>query len=181
MCCLLYVSQADQIEYVSGKLYHVSSLNRKELFFLVSFVVFFLSPSLSSPTSSLSVFLPNTLLPFSSLTSLILLYLSSYKSNKDGIYEANILSSFSLTVHTPSPHSSVSSPVLSTATLSEGISENDMLPSPPGPQTSPLLSRFTTTDNPIPSPRCPNLSHSLRYNLDPDAAPSPPCSQHIRM
>ncbi|XP_049927550.1 protein FAM13A-like isoform X2 [Epinephelus moara] len=74
-----------------------------------------------------------------------------------------------------------SSPVLSTANLSEGISGKDTLPSPPGPNTSPLLSRFTTSDCPVPSPRCPNLSHSLRYNLDPDAAPSPPCSQHIRM
>ncbi|XP_051284481.1 protein FAM13A-like isoform X3 [Dicentrarchus labrax] len=84
-------------------------------------------------------------------------------------------------VHTPSPHSSESSPVLSSAVLSEGISENDTLPSPPAPHTSPLLSHFTTSDCPVPSPRCPNLSHSLRYNLDPDAAPSPPCSQHIRV
>ncbi|XP_044069825.1 protein FAM13B-like isoform X2 [Siniperca chuatsi] len=84
-------------------------------------------------------------------------------------------------VHTPSPHSSESSPVLSTAIISEGISGNDTLPSPPGPNTSPLLSRFSTSDCPVPSPRCPNLSHSLRYNLDPDAAPSPPCSQHINM
>ncbi|XP_034407757.1 protein FAM13A-like isoform X2 [Cyclopterus lumpus] len=83
-------------------------------------------------------------------------------------------------VHMESPHSSESSPVLSTAFLSEGTSGN-YLPSPPGPKTSPLLSRFTTSDCPIPSPRCPNLSHSLRYNLDPDTAPSPPCSQHIRM
>ncbi|XP_073337554.1 protein FAM13A-like [Pagrus major] len=83
--------------------------------------------------------------------------------------------------HTPSPLSSKSSPVFSTAILSEGISGNDTLPSPPGPHTSPLLSHLMTTDCPVPSPRCPNLSHSLRYNLDPDAAPSPPCSQHIRM
>ncbi|XP_070772155.1 protein FAM13A-like [Enoplosus armatus] len=83
--------------------------------------------------------------------------------------------------HIPSSHSSQSSPVLSTAVLSEGISGKDTLPSPPGPNTSPLLSRFTMSDCPVPSPRCPNLSHSLRYNLDPDAAPSPPCSQHISM
>ncbi|XP_068576228.1 protein FAM13C-like [Cebidichthys violaceus] len=81
-------------------------------------------------------------------------------------------------VHMAFPHSS---PVLSTAISSEGISGNDTLTSPPGHKTSPLLSRFTTNDCPIPSPRCPNLSHSLRYNLDPDTAPSPPCSQHIRM
>ncbi|XP_056291074.1 protein FAM13A-like isoform X2 [Pseudoliparis swirei] len=79
-----------------------------------------------------------------------------------------------------SPLSSESSPVLSTAFHSEGTS-GDYLPSPPGPKTSPLLSRFSTSDCPIPSPRCPNLGHSLRYNLDPDTAPSPPCSQHIRM
>ncbi|XP_008278639.1 protein FAM13A-like isoform X2 [Stegastes partitus] len=82
-------------------------------------------------------------------------------------------------VHIPSPH--LSSPVPSTATYSEGLSGEDTLPSPPGSNASPLLSRFTTNDCPVPSPRCPNLSHSLRYNLDPDTAPSPPCSQHIRM
>ncbi|KAM7408509.1 hypothetical protein PAMA_002303 [Pampus argenteus] len=87
----------------------------------------------------------------------------------------------SQSVHTPSPHSSGSSLVLSTATLPEGISGDDNLPSSPDSITSPLLSRFTTSDCPVPSPRCPNLSYSLRYNLDPDTAPSPPCSQHIRM
>ncbi|KAI3363325.1 hypothetical protein L3Q82_011951, partial [Scortum barcoo] len=84
-------------------------------------------------------------------------------------------------VNIPSPHSSESSPVPSTAVLSEGTSEDDSLLSPPGPNTSPLLSRFATSDCPVPSPRCPSLSHSLRYNLDPDTAPSPPRSQHIRM
>nr|XP_019953507.1 PREDICTED: protein FAM13A-like [Paralichthys olivaceus] len=82
---------------------------------------------------------------------------------------------------TPSPHSSESSPVPTTATLSEDTSGDDTLSSPTGPNTSPLLSCFMTTDGPVPSPRCPNLSHSLRYNLDPDTAPSPPSSQHIRM
>ncbi|XP_075931807.1 protein FAM13A-like [Anarhichas minor] len=84
-------------------------------------------------------------------------------------------------VHMAFPRSLESSPVLSTAISSEGISGNDTLLSPPSPKTSPLLSRFTMSDCPIPSPRCPNLSHSLRYNLDPDAAPSPPSSQHICM
>ncbi|XP_035029084.2 protein FAM13B [Hippoglossus stenolepis] len=84
-------------------------------------------------------------------------------------------------VQTPSPHSSESSPVPTTATLSEDISGDDTLSSTTGPNTSPLLSCFTTTDGPVPSPRCPNLSHGLRYNLDPETAPSPPCSQHIRM
>ncbi|XP_054456356.1 protein FAM13B-like isoform X2 [Anoplopoma fimbria] len=87
----------------------------------------------------------------------------------------------SQSVHMAFPHSSESRPVLSSAIFSDGISGNDTLPSPPGPKTSPLLSRFTTSDCPIPSPRCPSLSHSLRYNLDPDTAPSPPCLQHIRM
>ncbi|KAJ4948681.1 hypothetical protein JOQ06_020211 [Pogonophryne albipinna] len=83
--------------------------------------------------------------------------------------------------HSPSPDSSEFSPVLYTSLLSEGSSGNDPLPILPGPKTSPLLSRFALSDCPVPSPRCPNLSHSLRYNLDPDTAPSPPCSQHIRM
>ncbi|CAJ1067190.1 protein FAM13B-like isoform X1 [Xyrichtys novacula] len=82
--------------------------------------------------------------------------------------------------HTLSPESSESSPVISTQHHSERIPANDTPSSPPGPKTSPLLSCLTTTDCPVPSPRCPNLSHSLRYNLDPDTAPSPPCSQHIR-
>ncbi|XP_062287022.1 protein FAM13B-like [Scomber scombrus] len=84
-------------------------------------------------------------------------------------------------VNTTSPHSSESSLVFSTSTLSEGISTDDNLPSPPGYNPGPLLSHFTTSDCPVPSPRCPNLSYSLRYNLDTDTAPSPPCSQHIRM
>ncbi|KAM8859988.1 protein FAM13A-like isoform 2-T2 [Spinachia spinachia] len=84
-------------------------------------------------------------------------------------------------VHMASPPSSDSSSPLSAAMVSEGMSGKDSLQSPPGPKTSPLLSCLTTSDCPIPSPRCPNLSHSLRYNLDPDTAPSPPCSQHIRM
>ncbi|KAM6997250.1 protein FAM13A-like [Tautogolabrus adspersus] len=83
--------------------------------------------------------------------------------------------------HSPSPQSSESGSVLSTAVHSEGIPDNATLQSPLGSNTSPLLSRFTTTDCPVPSPRCPNLSHSLRYNLDPDTAPSPPCSQLKRM
>uniref|UniRef100_A0A8D3B3M4 Family with sequence similarity 13 member C n=1 Tax=Scophthalmus maximus TaxID=52904 RepID=A0A8D3B3M4_SCOMX len=84
-------------------------------------------------------------------------------------------------VESPSPPPSASSPVLSTATLSEDKSGDESSSSPTDTNTSPLLSCFTTSDCPVPSPRCPNLSHSLRYNLDPDTAPSPPCSQHIRM
>ncbi|XP_028279021.1 protein FAM13A-like isoform X2 [Parambassis ranga] len=84
-------------------------------------------------------------------------------------------------VQSPSPSLLESSPNLSTATYSDELSGEDPLPSPPDSNASPLLSRFTTNDCPVPSPRCPNLSHSQRYNLDPDTAPSPPCSQHIRM
>ncbi|MEQ2299557.1 hypothetical protein AMECASPLE_016389 [Ameca splendens] len=83
--------------------------------------------------------------------------------------------------HTVDSSPAESSAVLSTASSSEGLSGEDSLPSPPLPYSSLLLSRFTPGDCPVPSPRCPSLSHSLRYNLDPDTAPSPPCSQHIRM
>uniref|UniRef100_UPI0037E869DF protein FAM13C-like n=1 Tax=Semicossyphus pulcher TaxID=241346 RepID=UPI0037E869DF len=83
--------------------------------------------------------------------------------------------------HITSPQSSASTPVSSPAVLSEGTSGHSTLPSPSGTHTSPLLSHFATSDCPVPSPRCPNLSHSLRYNLDPDTAPSPPCSQHKHM
>ncbi|XP_029306167.1 protein FAM13A-like isoform X2 [Cottoperca gobio] len=108
------------------------------------------------------------------LTHKLLLPSPSYAPNQDQVDSSQ-------SVHTPSPDSSEFSPILSTTLLSEGISGNDTLPSPPGSKTSPLLSRFMMSDCPIPSPRCPNLSHSLRYNLDPDTAPSPPASQHICM
>lgn len=77
--------------------------------------------------------------------------------------------------------SSESTPLTSTVSLSNECSEDDPLSSPGDSSSSPLLSCFTSTDCPVPSPRCHNLSHSLRYNSDPDAAPSSPCSQHIRM
>uniref|UniRef100_A0A3P8UMT6 Family with sequence similarity 13 member C n=1 Tax=Cynoglossus semilaevis TaxID=244447 RepID=A0A3P8UMT6_CYNSE len=86
-------------------------------------------------------------------------------------------------VHSVEPdfQSSESTPLTSTVSLSNECSEDDPLSSPGDSSSSPLLSRFTSTDCPVPSPRCHNLSHSLRYNSDPDAAPSSPCSQHIRM
>ncbi|KAJ0004671.1 hypothetical protein NQD34_010885 [Periophthalmus magnuspinnatus] len=59
------------------------------------------------------------------------------------------------------------------------LSEKSM--SPTATDVSPLLSHITTSDCPVLSPRCSNISHSLRYNLDPDIAPSPPCSQEVRM
>ncbi|XP_038149806.1 protein FAM13B-like isoform X1 [Cyprinodon tularosa] len=77
-----------------------------------------------------------------------------------------------------------SSSVPSPATVSEGLPGEDSLSNPLHStelNSSLLLSRFTPGDCPVPSPRCPSLSHSLRYNLDPETAPSPPCSQHIRM
>ncbi|KAI3365139.1 hypothetical protein L3Q82_010107, partial [Scortum barcoo] len=40
-----------------------------------------------------------------------------------------------------------------------------------------LLQLLAGGPSPLPSPRCSNLSHSLRFNSDPDTAPSPPCSQ----
>uniref|UniRef100_A0A3B5R0C5 Family with sequence similarity 13 member C n=1 Tax=Xiphophorus maculatus TaxID=8083 RepID=A0A3B5R0C5_XIPMA len=75
--------------------------------------------------------------------------------------------------HSP-PSLSESVSALSTASSTEGLVREGSLPSPPLPYSSPLLSRFTPGDCPVPSPRCPSLSHSLRYNLDPDTAPSPP-------
>ncbi|XP_036071565.1 protein FAM13A isoform X2 [Oryzias melastigma] len=72
---------------------------------------------------------------------------------------------------------SESRPVFSTSSYSVEFAEDDNSLSPSVPNSSPLLSRLTTSDCPVPSPRC----HSLRYNLDPDGAPSPPCFQHIRI
>ncbi|CDQ71301.1 unnamed protein product [Oncorhynchus mykiss] len=61
--------------------------------------------------------------------------------------------------------------------LSEGSSSECLLT--PGP--SPLLQRLAAGDCPIPSPRCHNLSQGQRFNTGPETAPSPPCSQYIRM
>ncbi|XP_061545282.1 protein FAM13C isoform X2 [Phycodurus eques] len=83
--------------------------------------------------------------------------------------------------HIPAPSQDSScAPAPSTASPPEGAPGNED-PPPSSPDSPPLLSTFTTSECPVPSPRCPNLSSSLRYNLDPDTAPSPPCSQHIRM
>ncbi|XP_034415263.1 protein FAM13C-like [Cyclopterus lumpus] len=66
---------------------------------------------------------------------------------------------------------------------------------PPSPQQSPyspqrsspggegggeggaLLQLLAGGPGPLPSPRCSSLSHSLRFNSDPETPPSPPCSQ----
>ncbi|XP_053197811.1 protein FAM13C-like [Scomber japonicus] len=72
-------------------------------------------------------------------------------------------------------------------------------PPPPSPQHSPqrsspggegggdgggggggaLLQLLAGGASPLPSPRCSSLTHSLRFNSDPDTAPSPPCSQQF--
>ncbi|XP_061915111.1 protein FAM13C isoform X2 [Entelurus aequoreus] len=96
-------------------------------------------------------------------------------------------SSHTPVLHSPPPverpqpvDSSPSGPACSPAPPPWG--DEEPLSSSPGSTSSPpLLSSLTTSECPVPSPRCPNLSGSLRYNLDPDSAPSPPCSQHIRM
>ncbi|XP_051779102.1 protein FAM13C isoform X3 [Erpetoichthys calabaricus] len=49
------------------------------------------------------------------------------------------------------------------------------------PRTSQLLHHITDGDNPLPSPRCPSLTQSQRFNMDPELAPSPPCSQQFIM
>ncbi|XP_078788078.1 protein FAM13A isoform X5 [Oryzias latipes] len=83
--------------------------------------------------------------------------------------------------NTVSSPQSESSPISSTSSYSVEFSEDDNLLSPSVPNSSPLLSRLTTSDCPVPSPRCSSFSHSLRYNLDPDTAPSPPCFQYMRI
>ncbi|XP_020513187.2 protein FAM13C [Labrus bergylta] len=40
-----------------------------------------------------------------------------------------------------------------------------------------LLQLLAGGPSPLPSPRCSSLTHSLRFNSDPETAPSPPCSQ----
>uniref|UniRef100_A0A8C2XJT2 FAM13A-like domain-containing protein n=1 Tax=Cyclopterus lumpus TaxID=8103 RepID=A0A8C2XJT2_CYCLU len=40
-----------------------------------------------------------------------------------------------------------------------------------------LLQLLAGGPGPLPSPRCSSLSHSLRFNSDPETPPSPPCSQ----
>ncbi|XP_061600573.1 protein FAM13A-like [Cololabis saira] len=80
-------------------------------------------------------------------------------------------------VHMPAPTASEASPVFSSDSCSEELSGEGRLLSPPVPNASPLLSYFTTSDCPIPSPRY----HGLRYSVDPETVPSPLRSQHIRM
>ncbi|XP_023686559.2 protein FAM13C [Paramormyrops kingsleyae] len=53
--------------------------------------------------------------------------------------------------------------------------------SQPSPGTSRLLHHIMDDGSPLPSPRCPSFSQSLRFNTDPEAAPSPPCSQQFIM
>ncbi|XP_075996625.1 protein FAM13C, partial [Genypterus blacodes] len=44
-----------------------------------------------------------------------------------------------------------------------------------------LFQLLAGAHSPLPSPRCSSLSHSLRFNSDPDTAPSPPCSQQYML
>ncbi|XP_029525110.1 protein FAM13C-like isoform X2 [Oncorhynchus nerka] len=82
--------------------------------------------------------------------------------------EQDIIST-SLTEASPVQRPSVS--------LSEGSSSECLMT----PSSSPLLQRLAVGDCPVPSPRSHNLSLGHRFNTDPETAPSPPCSQHIRM
>ncbi|XP_055085332.1 protein FAM13C [Periophthalmus magnuspinnatus] len=60
-------------------------------------------------------------------------------------------------------------------------------PSPLSQRSSPqeggsaLLQQLAGGPGPMPSPRCSSLTHSLRFNSDPDMAPSPPCSQQYML
>ncbi|XP_074518688.1 protein FAM13C-like [Halichoeres trimaculatus] len=44
-----------------------------------------------------------------------------------------------------------------------------------------LLQLLAGGPSPLPSPRCSSLTHSLRFNSDPEGAPSPPCSQQYML
>nr|XP_046233644.1 protein FAM13C-like [Scatophagus argus] len=91
-----------------------------------------------------------------------------------------------LTVLTRPPQSPRHQPL--TTIPSDGAPPPSPHPSPSLQRSSPggeggeggggaLLQLLAGGPSPLPSPRCSSLSHSLRFNSDPDAAPSPPCSQ----
>ncbi|CAL1577666.1 unnamed protein product [Knipowitschia caucasica] len=82
------------------------------------------------------------------------------------------------TTDTAQTENSTSSSTSESASVCTSAVSEDKSPTATAP--IPLLSHITTSDCPVPSPRCPSISHSLRYNLDPDTAPSPPCSQEVR-
>ncbi|KAK5905425.1 hypothetical protein CgunFtcFv8_001392 [Champsocephalus gunnari] len=81
----------------------------------------------------------------------------------------------------PSPGETGGGETLALCHSPPGTDEN----SPPEPLAPPsptgeegggaLLQLLSGGPGPLPSPRC--LTHSLRFNSDPEAAPSPPCSQ----
>ncbi|CAK6980901.1 protein FAM13C-like [Scomber scombrus] len=95
------------------------------------------------------------------------------------------------------PHSLGSKEQKSPCSPTEGGGRKTLAPDappPPSPQHSPqrsspggegaggggaLLQLLAGGASPLPSPRCSSLTHSLRFNSDPDTAPSPPCSQQF--
>ncbi|KAM3592625.1 uncharacterized protein V6R79_022430 [Siganus canaliculatus] len=74
----------------------------------------------------------------------------------------------------PGPHQSPYSPQRSSPGAETGAAAG---PDPGGA----LLQLLAGGPSPLPSPRCSNLSHSQRFNSDPDTAPSPPCSQQYML
>ncbi|XP_035002290.2 protein FAM13A isoform X2 [Hippoglossus stenolepis] len=72
----------------------------------------------------------------------------------------------------PGPHHSPYSPQRSSPRC-EGVGGGG------GGEGGALLQLLAGGPSPLPSPRC--LSHSLRFNSDPDTPPSPPCSQQYRL
>lgn len=87
----------------------------------------------------------------------------------------------------PRPASSPRHQPLSSLQTSEGALSPSPHHSPRSQRSSPqeggsaLLQQLAGGPGPMPSPRCSSLSHSLRFNSDPDTAPSPPCSQQYML
>ncbi|XP_070846014.1 protein FAM13C-like [Chaetodon trifascialis] len=75
----------------------------------------------------------------------------------------------------PSPHHSPYSPQRSSPGSEGGGGGGE------GGAAGALLQLLAGGPSPLPSPRCTSLSHSLRFNSDPDTAPSPPCSQQYML
>ncbi|CAJ1081333.1 protein FAM13C-like [Xyrichtys novacula] len=74
----------------------------------------------------------------------------------------------------PSPHQSPHSPQRSSPGVEGGGGGG-------GEGGGALLQLLAGGPSPLPSPRCSSLTHSLRFNSDPDTAPSPPCSQQYML
>ncbi|XP_028989577.1 protein FAM13C-like isoform X2 [Betta splendens] len=76
-------------------------------------------------------------------------------------------------LHCPDPHPPTPNPTCSPQAYSPGSEGGG------GEGGGALLQLLSGGPSPLPSPRC--LSHSLRFNSDPDSAPSPPCSQQYML